>query len=421
MFTNLKSKITNFLSNFKEYTKTQKLLFFFILFFVFLASFSTMALSGRYPLNYFNNAIYLLLLLLIIIFLIFYGVFRFDIYFLLLFLFNFFVLFSSLLSGFKNFNFSALLVSTTSFFIYQLLINVDKPKQNVLFFSLFVGGLFFSAYFFVYYRNTILSFDFSNRIGGYFNNINEMAKYFVFLGLISFYLVLYKKRFEHIILFVIFLLFLVWTGSRSNLLSLIILILFLLYFKFQGMKKRYYLYVLLFLALISILVMQMDFMESFKTRLYNSFLTLFRGGSDNILDYSTESRKRALYEAFELFLQRPLFGYGYFGTNLYSFRQMSTHNNFVALLGGFGLPAFLAFETFLLVPTYLFIQNRKKYKKNDFALLSVAIISYVFIFQLFLINYYTKLEYFFIPFAYIQIYEPNQFVEINFRESKTLT
>lgn len=411
MFSKLKYNIKNFCTNFNDWGKKKILLFSLIAFFLFFSSFSTMAFSARYPLNYLNAVIYFFLILFIILFVSLYGYFRFDIFFVLLLLFNFTVLLSSLLTGFRNFSFTIIFVTSVSFFVYQIIININKEIRMFLLLLIFLGGIVFSLYFMFYYRDIILNFDFNSRIGGYFDNLNEMAKYFVFLSIISLYLFLFKKKVMHLVFALIFFIFLVLTGSRSNLLAFTVAILVLIYLRIPKRKKISLLLFICLSPILLFLLLRIKFMENILIRLYASLKTLINSSDfDNVLDFSTKFRKIASIEAFELFLQRPLFGYGFWGTNIYSFNKMSTHNNFTALLGNFGIIAFLIFQAFLIFPIY---SNIKKNKNINY--LFIALLLYIFVFQTFLITFTSKFEYLIFPFTYATFMDSPSYNSINLK------
>lgn len=411
VYIKLKSNTKLFFQEIKDWRKLEKFFFLLSVILLFFAFFSTMAFSGRFPLNIVNNVIYFLLIISIIVFVTIYGKFKFDIFFVLLFLFNLSILFSSVFSGFKNFTSTVFLVSITSFFVYQLYTNISDNLKELIITIAFFGGFIFTLYFIIFYRIEIFSFDFAARIGGYFANQNEVSKYFVFLGIFCFYLIIYKRNFYIIPLLFIYLLLILFTGSRSNFIALFTLIMFMIFVKLPKSKKGWFLIISCVGVISFFAILQLDSLAIFKQRFYSMISTLFLGESVSI-DNSTYYRIIALKEAIELFFQRPLIGYGFFGTNLYSFNKMSTHNNFASLLGDFGIFAFIFFEALLLIPIILFFRERND--KEHFLILVISFLFYIFIFQFFLINYYTKLEYFLLPYPYSILIKNKRGVSLNF-------
>ena len=391
----------NLKETFKKYGKKKFVSYLLVLISILFSSFSTMALSGRYPLNYINMAIYFVSTVTIIYYVVRYGSVKLDLYFALVVMFDISIIISSALTGFRNFSYTIFLVTIFSFIIYQFIANIDQNLKELVFSIIMVGGYLFVFYFTFVYRNQIFSLDFSSRIGNFFDNENEVAKYFVFLIVFTLHRAIrYKKNFVLYPLIMYLFVLLIMTGSRSNLLSAILMCLFVMYFRFSKKHKVYFIISAAGLIVLFFLILQIPALLEFKERIYSMFNTLL-GTSENIseFDFSIHNRMVAMVEGIELFLARPLYGYGFGGTRIYSFIIMEPHNNFVFLLGNFGIFSFLLFQTFLLFPIIKIIESHRK-TEQPFNLLLAAIILYVFIFQLFLVNYYTKIEYFAFPFAY---------------------
>lgn len=414
-----------FLYNIKEkfhsWKRTRFISYSSVLACLFLSSFSTMALSGRYPLNYVNMAIYFITAISIIVYVSLYGKFIFDSFFLLIFLIDIFILISSMLTGFRFFSYTIFLVTIFSLLIYQFVSNSDLNDRESVYSMIMFAGYLFVIYFTIVYWDNIFAFNFSTRIGDYFDNENEVSKYFVFLIVFSLHKAIYNKKYIFLFPVILYLfILLLMTGSRSNLLSAIAVCLFVAYFRIPKGKKIIYLVVVVSFIATFFLILQIPAMHDFSTRFYNMFKTLL-GSPEGLgeFDFSIYNRIVAVEEGIKLFLARPLFGYGFRGTRIYSFISMEPHNNFIFLLGNFGAIVFILFEFFLLLPIYRLL-SKYKVQKNPFLLLVVSIILYVFVFQFLLVNYYTKFEYFAFPFAYLLSDIKSDYVELDI-VGKTIT
>lgn len=406
--------ISSIKEKFHNWDKKRIVSYFSVLFCLFLSSFSTMALSGRYPLNYVNMAIYFITAISIFIYVGIYGVFKIDTFFYIIVFIDVLILFSSALTGFRHFSYTIFLVTIFSLIIYQFICNIRPESRENVYSIIMCAGYFFVIYFSIIYSKNIFSFDFSTRIGDYFDNENEVSKYFVFLIVFSLHKAIYNRKYFLLYPLILYLfILLLMTGSRSNLISAILMSLFATYFRIPKKYKIFYSILVVSSIAAFFLILQIPALITFRDRIYNMFKTLF-GTFDGMseFDFSIYNRMIAVEEGINLFLARPLFGYGFRGTRIYSFISMEPHNNFIFLLGNFGVIVFILFELFLLLPVYKIFATNKKHK-NPFSLLILSILLYVFVFQLFLVNYYTKFEYFAFPFAYLLSGLKSNCVEIN--------
>jgi len=393
----MKKAIISFINRIKSMGKIKGILYATILFFVGLTTFSIFSFSGRPFFNEINNLIHAVLILLIFIYILIYGSFRFDIFFILLALFNITVLISSVLSGFVNFRITTVILSVVAFFLYQFLICENNRQDTVR--AILAGSLGFILYFIAVYFVPIFTLDFSTRLGFYFDDVNYVGRYFLFIYIFFLFYVLFQKNYRLIPIAVIALFLMVTTGSMSNLFSSVLITIILFLF-FIPKEKRYILVISIFsLMIIGFLLLQLDALDYYRERIYGILGSVLNISTLNS-DGSTEYRSILLTEAFYMFLKKPLFGYGFYSVASYSLTGQFSHNNIMDLLANHGIFATLLFEYLILAPI---AKMSQKVEKNRALYIALGI--YIFIYQMFLVTYYHKFEYFVFALLYAYVYE----------------
>lgn len=375
---------------FKNGDNKLRLLMFTFAFYA-LTIFSTFSFAGRAKWNYVNMAINVVLMAIIILYLLLYSRIRFDMVFVLFALFNILVFISSAISGFKNFNFTILLNSMVAFFVYQILIENPKNIRYALY-AFLIGGTAHLFHYFIIYFKPLITLDFSSRLGGYFDNENEISNYLLVIGITFLYFIFYEKKKSAIIGALVSLWFVFSTGSMSNILMFGLFILAGLYHIIPK-NKRWALFLFVGLSIVALfLIIQIPALDYYKRRIYG-IINEFLGIKNEYEDGSASSRMRLAKESILIFLKNPLFGDGFGATGRYSFDFHVSHNNFFELLSAFGIFAAVAFQCLLFLPLRGF--NDKK--RNRWADL---LILFVIINQLFLVTYNGKIEYHIIAYAW---------------------
>ncbi|MGI6714000.1 MAG: O-antigen ligase family protein [Bacilli bacterium] len=359
-------------------------------------------LSDRIPYNYFAFLLYGIASILILVYSLIYHRLIFDV------LMQFFVLFLSaiLISQLLNFKLlefprTIFLLSAFAVIFYQFIVTLDAKEKQMIFQLMIFGGGIFIVYFVIYYFRDLINLDFSVRLGRDFSDQNDLAKNLALFGIIAevlAYKAKGKKRIFYFVVSGIFFFFILVTGSVSNLLVFTIISIIIIR-KYLGEEKRLWFIVgLVATVALIVVIFQLPFMNYFKTRISNMFNLLF--ANNYSVDFSFIERIRLLYYGLKLFISKPIFGYGYDQVQYYTLgKNAFSHNNFVELLASFGLFGFLIFEAIMLYPL---IKNWKKENKEQI----IFTLSYLFVFQFFLITYRKKIEYFLIPLAFSLIEHP---------------
>lgn len=216
----VKSKIKTICNDLTGFSKLRKGLFVFISVFFGVAFFSITALSGRAFFNYVNIAIYAFLSVCCIIYVFLFGQFKIGWFGLFLFLFNFFTFCSWIVNGCSNLSLTVLLVTGCSFLFYQFLSQNETHLRWPLF-AIGLGAICFILYFIIVYRSDFFSPKISatNRIGTYFGNQNDTARFLCFSVLVLFYFAFSKKIYLYYLFSFAGFYCIALTGSISNLLS----------------------------------------------------------------------------------------------------------------------------------------------------------------------------------------------------------
>jgi hypothetical protein len=382
----MKKILNEFKCDFSKHTRMRNVLYVFVAFSIAAYCFSMWSFGSRPSFDLLDISICGIMTISIFLFVLIYGRFRFDVFFLLLFLFDFSILFSSLINGrIQYVTKSVFLLSLFAFSLYQFAQN--KFNTKVILIALFIGGSAFVLYFVSVYWKALITFDFSERHGAYFDNINEVAKNFVFLGLLVEFLIFSKKKYFLIPYWAVLFYLLLQTESVSNNLSNIICQVFMAFFLTKKGKRRY---VFLGLAGVTtgvVFLLQLPAFAYYSKRIADIFATLISGGK-KLNDLSSALRLEYAIDAFKNFLRGPLFGNGYDFTRYHTILHQPAHNNFTELLGDYGIVGFCLFEALIIYPLF-----RSFKQKSGSSSLFVGLLLYIFIFQFFLITYWTKIEY----------------------------
>lgn len=281
------------------------------------------------------------LLGLILIDLFFFGNFTITVGVVFTFLFIPLSLLSSLLSLGRISTFTSIFLVLVSLFLYEFA-SQNRAIAHSLLWSAYLGICGFLFVFVFVYRKPLFSLDFF-RLGGLFGDENDIA---ICLGvgmLISLFQLFFTNHWWKRALLAMLLLSFsfcgISTGSKMFLLVFFVSWVVVLLFVF---RKKWYLFILSILVflLIFILLLRLPFMSVIRERL-DAFLssllgeTIVNGQSG---DLSTKVRYVMFFAGLDLFLQRPLIGFGNDGFWLFNgVYECWSHNHFSDSLANFGL------------------------------------------------------------------------------------
>ena len=370
-----------------------------ILGFLTLAVFSTFAFSSRVFFNNINNLIYFILLALIGLYLIIYKRFVLDKFFVALALFNFIIIASAVFNGkFTSQVITMMLLSATTFTVYQFLI-LDRRNREHFVSSLVIAGIGFIFYFILAYFREFFTFDFSNRLGDKFDNVNGVAQNLSIIVVTLLYLAMFHNK-QYLYIFVALGLYSSFlTGSMWTNLVLLMTVVVLLHFKIPKGKRYIIWLVLLGLAVLFIGLIHLPRFDYFKRRVYGFVNTLF-GIETGSIDQSSSVRIELIKEGFLTFLRKPLLGFGPDQFRYYSSFGLYAHSNIIELMANYGGLGLLAFEFFLIFP----LVNTWKTKAETGGMLVFILIINRTILQFNTVIYSSKILFFIFAFAFSSIY-----------------
>lgn len=286
---------------------------------------------------------------------------------------------SSALCGFKAFKTTPIFLSLLTFVIYTYSKSIKgSVNLNSFLFSAFIGSVLFLFFFIFKYKRELIHLDF-DRIGSKFGDENDVALFLGFGLLCSFY---YGVDFhKDTIIFNVFCLFLVLlfglcgfsTGSK-----IFILISFLcfLYFPFAKCgKKKWWLALLINICLVAVFfaLINLPFFSTIKDRFFSFISTLFGKsvGQGKTNELSTINRMDMFCCGMQMWMRKPIFGWGIWGFATFSGRAGGwSHNNISESFCNFGLIGTFLFHFGFIMSFYYFFKSRfKKERMLSFALL----------------------------------------------------
>ena len=365
--------------------KILKYVLYLNLFAVFFVSFG---LAGRYPYNYLNVALWLFLGILYFLLRRVEHIkllkFRYDIFVIAMAVYCLAMFLSYVLSGFLNFSKVGIVCALSGLMIYWILSDGLISRKAMLFCAC-AGAAAFLALFAFVYRSDILHPSFAKRIGDFFNNQNEIALNLAFCMILLFGMAVEAKKWwlkaAGFSLSFLSFYFILLTGSVSA--ALTSAIVFLVSIPFCFKKHR------LVVVSIEISVAIMGAIAIFLLPSFSYFAERIRGmlasfglgqGSG---DGSFESRLLSIIVGLRVFLENPLFGAG--NEAVLRCFSITAHNNFAQVLANYGIFAFLAHESVMLLPLAKLKKSDEPHKK-----LVLPLLLFLFIFQFFLFTFNSK-------------------------------
>ncbi len=350
--------------------------------------FFSFGLAGRYPYNYANIVLWGILGILYFAWRRAAKVkafkFRLDIFFVASVVFGLCQILSYALSGFISFSKTGLVCIISSILFYELLSDRAVSKKAVLACAC-IGAIGYLLLFAFIYRSSILHPNFSSRIGDYFDNQNEVGQNSALCAILLLGVGLSLKEWylKGIAIFfsLVSFYFTLLTGSVSSFLTLSIATLVSLPFYFNKRKWMVAIFEVVIIGLGITAIFAIPSFSYYSSRIINmlSSFGIGKGKGDN----STEGRFVAAIYGLRVFLEHPLFGAGY--NAVHRSYAMVAHNNYVEVLADFGIFAFLAHESTIVIPVV-------KLKKNGSSYIKIVLPFLVFtlLFQFFLFTFDSK-------------------------------
>ena len=225
------------------------------------------------------------------------------------------------------------------------------------------------------------------RIGGVLSNTYGMA-YSNAAICAAYFLVVRKKKIHSLSLF-LFVFFALSTGSKKASLMAVAGVLFVVVFHY-GLKRLYKTFLIGGIVLvIAWYVIQLPIFNVAYQRLTSYFTGEGNTLSDNI-------RQDMVRFGWQLFKERPLFGYGLGSFQSLYYIKSYSHNNYIEVLVSGGLVGFVLYYAMYLLPVFMVFlgKNKKAVWKNRIYLMLLVWVAVDLVFG----------------YGYVQIYGKNPWI-----------
>ncbi len=335
-----------------------------------ILSFFVPAFSAHPIFNFITIGFVATLCILILIWKFLFDKIQIDTFFFLIVLFNLAIVISNVFNKDASHIITYVTLSGMAFCLYQFFL--DKKYRKLIHIIIFIGFTVFALYFIIFYRSILLEFSIE-RIGDQFDNINTVAYYFLYGFVASITLIKPKKIISFLLIIpsLVFVFLIYRTGSRSALILAIICLLIIPFHMFRD-KKRLFPFLIDFgfivFGIIAVIAIERILNVNIFSRLGEFFDALKGDG----VDYSSANRIELVFQSFELFLRKPVFGWGNNVFSIYSSERLFAHNNITELLCDFGLFGFIPFEAIIIISLLKIKRSKKFSETTSFALLLVV-------------------------------------------------
>lgn len=324
-----------------------------------------------------------------------------------------------MLNLFKAFSTTPIMLSILSAIIYCYAVSVKKRLNIKAFiFSAFIGSILFLGVFIFKYRIELISLNF-NRLGRIFGDENDIALFLGF-GLISSLYFGFNFSRKTIIFNIFNLLFSIpfiicgfSTGSKIFVFLLLFCIIFFPFFLCGKKKIWLAILIIVFMFGLFVLMINLPVFSTIKDRLMSFISTLFGKniGGGKTGELSTIDRLDMFLCGIQMWLRRPLFGWGPWGFATFSGGKGGwSHNNISESLCNFGLIGSFLFHFGFVVSFMSYIKTKEKKRKT----LSFLVICFYLISMFSVALSTQKIYSLIIGMLMADLYESNHLISINF-------
>ena len=380
--TNIKEQVRCFLD---KHPKLQNIIDIAIAvtFFALFFSIPTMSFNSR--LYFITWGLSIILLLLIATTFILFNKIRIDLIIISYILFCISALISCAFTGFITFNYTYFLLTFFIIAIYEYA-KCNRRMIKILLYSMYFANIAFLFLFCLVYNKAIFDFG-STRLGGFFGDINDIAILNGIGSAFAFYFAFFAKRHYmkiiNIVLLLFFSLAILSSGSKIAYLFIPIVLFVCIFLKF-GLKKIWISF-LLVLSVVLIIVL-LIFLPPFQfigekiISMIGAIIPLPGISDVSPTDYSTLNRLNMISVALEMFMRKPLFGFGINGFQYFGGLTDGmgwSHNHFAEMLSGTGILGFAFYNVPIFYCLYSAIKDKKRISTIFLIFYIVSMISIV--------------------------------------------
>lgn len=352
-------------------------------------------------------------------FLLFYDI-KIDYVVISLSLFVFCGIFSSILNGFKNVVFTPLLLNIVSIILY-LYLRSNKSLIKPSLFAIYLALSIFVLAFLILYGKDVLKLNFE-RLGNEFGDQNDVSLFLSLAFAMSLFFAFHAKPilFKILVLIIAGLAFVCGasTGSKVFILTVATSIITTIALFFG--KKRWYLSLatIAVIVIMGIIMFSLPFMATTKKRLLlfiSSFVDIGYNQSIGV-DASSFDRFHLMKSSFQLFLNKPLFGYGINGfQNANGFYNGWSHNNLGEFLCDFGIIGTILFHSPIIVSLVFYFMNKDN-RNNITKRLAVLLIIFFISAMLSVAFTREKIYSYIIPIPILVLFEKEDVVSFSLKK-----
>lgn len=267
--------------------------------------------------------------------------------------------------------------------------NLEKIEKTINYFV--YSGVITSFYIFA-----ISDFSQITRFGSELGNENAIGMIIGLSATFSFYCLLNKRKFIHIVFLLIMIPTLLLTGSRQALLFLFFNILIMMYLKYRGDIRKTILLIIvsvLLLITVSYIIFNVPFFYQIIGERTEQMVNFISG--EGKIDDSVKLRAYMAKSGIEMFKNKPFTGYGINNFRILfnsvpGGRDTYAHNNFIELLVGIGIIGAIIYYLIYFCLLANLLINAKQIAKRDLSYIFIAIIISYIIMSVSTVYYYNK-------------------------------
>ncbi len=240
---------------------------------------------------------------------------------------------------------------------YYLISELLNEKLDVIIKAFRIAGVVSLIYLIIAERSNIIlgGMRIGNSLSG---NTNTVGYEFGIISLIIMWAYCRNKKVSDLILFLLFSVFMLITGSKKTL--IVFLADFLILFIYERKKIRGWLKVVFLLVLGTYVVFNVPyFYDIIGFRIDAMLSTFIYGSNTNIYSYSTDIRDEMIKAAFKLSFKHPILGGGWnYFQSMTNYGYSYSHCNYTELLCSFGIVGMILYYSRYLKHILFVIRNR---------------------------------------------------------------